>query len=218
MNRISIYGLLDPRTGDCFYVGKTKNKIEYRLQQHIVETSKNNYNKYKVIQDIINAGYKPVIKELLVVDDYFDSVLDCNVWEYYEMFCIKYVREELNQPLTNIAVGGNDLPLMTEDTKKKISINQTGIKNNFYGKRHSEETKNIIRDKVKVIYADAIKLREEKLLEMELIKDTLTKKERDLIARKKYKQSEKGIAERKRYKERKRLEKQNKKLVQAVCG
>lgn len=108
--KIIIYGLFDPRNGDCFYIGKTINDINYRLSQHL--RSKNwiqKINKHKInkIKQIENSGYNVVIKELLIFDDYFIPELDTNYWKYVEMYFIKFTKETLGEPLTNITKGGD---------------------------------------------------------------------------------------------------------------
>lgn len=50
----------------------------------------------------------------------------------------------------NIQEGGQACDIVREETRKKISIanskNRTGADNSFYGKKHTEETKNKMRD------------------------------------------------------------------------
>jgi len=60
---ISIYCLIDPRTGKPFYVGCTGGTIKNRLSAHITEIKTyHGYNlsdKQKLIASIIEAGLRP---------------------------------------------------------------------------------------------------------------------------------------------------------------
>lgn len=49
----------------------------------------------------------------------------------------------------NLSIDGRGKFLITEETRKKMSENNIGEKNNFYGKKHSDETRKIISDNAK---------------------------------------------------------------------
>ena len=105
-NKVIIYGLFDPRNGNCFYIGKTINGLQSRLQNHITNTY-GNIEKGYIINSILADGLRPVISDLLIIDDYNISQLDANYWEYVEMYFINYTRNVLGEPLTNVAKGGD---------------------------------------------------------------------------------------------------------------
>jgi hypothetical protein len=104
-NKVWIYGLFDPRTAECFYIGKTIKNLKVRLKSHINQNKGNNWKDRKIKQ-IITFGLKPIIAELLIIDDYYDPVLKKHFWEYVEMYYIQFTRDFLNEPLTNLKKGG----------------------------------------------------------------------------------------------------------------
>lgn len=57
-----IYVLIDPRDGIIKYVGKTVQKLKYRLTQHITEKSNNKRKTW--IKSLKNKGLLPIIEEL----------------------------------------------------------------------------------------------------------------------------------------------------------
>lgn len=70
--RYKIYCLIDPRTNNPFYVGATSVGEKKRLSIHINDDfgyCKTGYGKerYRFIQEIISAGYKPLISVLTQV-------------------------------------------------------------------------------------------------------------------------------------------------------
>lgn len=62
----------------------------------------------KVIRNIISNNLKPLIVELVVLEDYYIDSLGYNLWEHFEKLIINLVRDKYNEPLTNIADGGQD--------------------------------------------------------------------------------------------------------------
>jgi DNA polymerase IIIc chi subunit len=106
MSKVIIYGLFNPITAECFYIGKTVQPLKARLRQHIEDDSVNGV-KGQLIKSIINAGKKPIIKELITIDDYYIDGLEANLWQYVEMYFIKHTREVLGESLTNVDKGGN---------------------------------------------------------------------------------------------------------------
>jgi len=171
-----IYGLIDPLTGECRYVGKADN-VQIRFNRHmqpkqlLSSTHKNSW-----LKTLVSAGLKP---ELVI----FDKVLKSE-WEAHEKWWIAYFRY-IGADLTNGTSGGDGCRLLGKqnamygrkgedhpsygkprdpETVKKIRkaltgkarVNmskaakdrvgamgkaQTGDLNPFYGKEHSDETK-----------------------------------------------------------------------------
>jgi len=89
-----IYGLFDPRTGECFYVGKANNPSK-RFAEHLSCTK--NAKKYRWIQSIVDAGYQPELRTL--------EVLPYAEWEASEIRWIYQMTRE-GHPLTNQTPGG----------------------------------------------------------------------------------------------------------------
>ena len=105
MDKVIIYGLFDPRTGECFYIGKTSVSLKDRLYQHIYCKS-NNLHKINKIKQILSCGLQPRIAELLTFDDYYDEVLQRYFHEFVEMYFIQYAKDTLHCPLVNLSKGG----------------------------------------------------------------------------------------------------------------
>ncbi len=113
---IIIYTLRDPFDNQIRYVGKTKNKLKHRLNQHCCKQNlQNKSHSIHWIKTILNLGVKPIIEEL-------DSVDEAN-WEFFE----KYWIEQLIQwgfNLTNLTIGGESGCLgykHSESAKSRIS-------------------------------------------------------------------------------------------------
>ena len=95
----SIYGLIDPRTNELRYVGKTSRGLSERLRAHI--TRRNLHNKRhssRWISGVILSGTKPEIFEI-------EKVPDGWCWKEAESFWIEYFKS-IGCRLTNISGGG----------------------------------------------------------------------------------------------------------------
>ena len=128
--QITIYGLFDPRTDECFYIGKAVN-IKKRIIQHFSKDINDpNLHKKRKIQQIKNDGLDPVVKEIYKFKNYTDITLKedgvpFRWWEYVEIFYINYYKEVLKQPLTNISKGGgggSNLKAISQFTKEGTFI------------------------------------------------------------------------------------------------
>lgn len=118
MKQIKIYGLSSSESPDNIrYIGKTINKLKNRLQRHLSDYKHENTYKSRWIKKEIKKGNKIIIKEIFLVP--FDE--DWAKWE------IHYISEykNLGYKLTNTTTGGDGLH---------------GEGNPFYGKKHSKET------------------------------------------------------------------------------
>jgi hypothetical protein len=65
----TIYGLYDPRTNVCRYVGKTAANLNERLRGHIRDAKrrKHSVRRFSWVLSLLAAGVEPVIKELEIV-------------------------------------------------------------------------------------------------------------------------------------------------------
>lgn len=59
---------------------------------------------------------------------------------------VKMSELETKQKISNAKKGINFNPPISEETRKKLSARRKGNKNHFFGKKHSEETKNKLRE------------------------------------------------------------------------
>ena len=70
---VKIYCLLDPFSGLPFYVGATRNKLEFRLNSHVAGRKVIQYvpgkttDRHNLIKSIVERGEMPLISCLLVV-------------------------------------------------------------------------------------------------------------------------------------------------------
>ena len=90
-----IYGLYD-ENDNLRYVGKTKFKLDKRLNEHIYSAPKFKNHKDNWINSMTSRGLSPVIKELATTND------DGNLYEIFYICLFK----SLGAHLTNIASGG----------------------------------------------------------------------------------------------------------------
>lgn len=92
-----IYGLIDPRTGECRYVGKANNP-ERRLRDHL--RTPFNTHKYAWLTNLLKAGLRPTIQIL--------EEVQTSVWQEAECFWIAYMKF-MGADLTNSTIGGDGL-------------------------------------------------------------------------------------------------------------
>ncbi len=139
---VYIYSLCDPRTGECRYVGKTKD-VENRVRSHVrdkVLSHKTNW-----IKSLIALGLRPLISVIETIENSNDED-----WQDRERFWISEMRR-LGCRLTNLDSGGRRGKSMSEETKKKLSevlskIEKTpewreNIRRSRIGSKASEEAK-----------------------------------------------------------------------------
>lgn len=129
MNKIYIYGLVDPETNQLRYIGKSKNP-ESRYRKHLQDSKKKITYKDKWIYHVLFKQKKP---ELIILDFTLNDD-----WEEIEKFYIAYFKF-IGAKLTNLTEGGDNPPsakgrVWTAEQLKRISENNKG-------KKRSEETK-----------------------------------------------------------------------------
>lgn len=130
-----IYFLIDPRTGDIRYVGKTTKKLTYRLMNgHMQDSSRT--HKTNWIKSLKKEGLLPEIK-LVKICENEDK---CN---YAEKFYIKLLgrADKSEGILVNATDGGEGTTgrVLSEETKRKIS---KGNKGKLLGRKLPENVKN----------------------------------------------------------------------------
>jgi hypothetical protein len=100
--RTVIYGLVDPRDGLIYYVGKTTNPSR-RVEGHLKETV--NKNRVAWIKDLVAHKLLPILIIL-------ETVPKDKTWEDTEIYWIAKGRA-LGWPLLNVSDGGNEPPRYT---------------------------------------------------------------------------------------------------------
>lgn len=126
MNIFYVYALIDLRTNLPFYIGKGNRN---RYSRHFNETKEttSNIQKFNKIQYLKSIGYEvPVVK-------LYENLDEETAYYIEEFFIWKYGRKNLDENgiLTNIDFGGRKRPrgyVMTAETKMKISLSNKGRK------------------------------------------------------------------------------------------
>lgn len=148
------------------YIGYTSKTLEERLLGHIrdYKYKKNNTHKTNWIGKVINEGYEveifliseaKTLDEILIlerenIDPIFDKLTNStNGGESSKTFSLD-VREKISKKLIEYYKNNPHYNLgrrykLTEEQKRKRNTCQSGENNPFYGKKHSEETKEKLR-------------------------------------------------------------------------
>lgn len=118
--QIMIYGLIDPVSRMCRYVGKTKKAIAVRLKQHIADARRYpNIPRFRWINGLRQAGYTPEAIELEAADD-------CS-WCEAEQFWIAYLRS-LGSPLLNCTSGGDGIHDFRHSDESKAKQSASAVR------------------------------------------------------------------------------------------
>jgi hypothetical protein len=125
---VSIYGLVDPRTNQLRYVGKTKKSLHKRLKNH-VQDARYGFKRHVCnwVGELLRLGLRP---EIFVIEEVAGD------WAEAERFWIAYFRS-IGAHLTNIAKGGQGDPGPEHFEKLRVL---------FKGRVFSEEHKRKIRE------------------------------------------------------------------------
>jgi group I intron endonuclease len=134
-SKVYIYGLTD-EYGIIRYVGKTINPNQ-RYSAHISSAKNKKTHKECWLYGLLIKGIKP---KMIILEECSEN------WHEREKYHIK-----MYYNLTNLTDGGDGVTgiKMSDETKKKMSEQKKGEKNNFFGKQHTLESKKIISDKNK---------------------------------------------------------------------
>lgn len=119
-HRTTIYGLVDPRTNELRYVGKSNN-VENRYISHLYEGAGGTH-KHNWVLNVQRSGHEP---ELIILE-----IVDRRFWKTAEMWWIEYFRF-LGARLTNTTKGGDGLTGMrhSKESRKKMS---DALKDRFF--------------------------------------------------------------------------------------
>lgn len=102
--RVCIYGLVDPRTNELRYVGKTATSLKRRLQRHLNQVARGDRGRHVLfwLASVIARGQSPIIFEI-------ESDLESANWMEAEQFWIAYFRS-IGARLCNLTAGGDGSP------------------------------------------------------------------------------------------------------------
>lgn len=123
-----IYGLVDPETLECRYIGKSIDPWE-RLKSHMNDKQKT--HKVHWLQSLKRRGLEPIIV-------LFEMSCGNEPWDLAERFWIKRARR-LGWPLTNSTDGGDGVQGLCEESRSRIATA-------WIGRKHSDETKQKLRE------------------------------------------------------------------------
>ncbi len=113
-----VYGLIDPNTTDCRYVGKTNNPKD-RFKKHIKDLREDYKSRW--IRTLLATEQVPIMVEL----ESFPTDAECQIGEKW---WIAYFRE-IGCPLTNATDGGDGASaghLVSAETRAKIGVANSG--------------------------------------------------------------------------------------------
>jgi len=116
---VFIYLLIDPRTSEPRYVGKTIDP-EQRLKDHCKEKGTNHKNHW--IASLLRNGLRPILE---IVETIRNS--DDTDWQAREVYWMEYFFK-VGAPLTNLDTGGIDGKRHSEESKRKMSLSRIGWK------------------------------------------------------------------------------------------
>lgn len=121
METVFIYVLIDPKSNQIRYVGKTTN-IKRRLRRHIGERFLHDSHKDRWIRKIVDSN---VLPEIEIIDE-----VDKSNWGYWEKFYISYFKS-IGCLLTNGTIGGDEPPSTkgrkhTVESRLKMSNTKKG--------------------------------------------------------------------------------------------
>lgn len=141
MKKVKIYVLIDSRTNEIRYVGKTIQKLNNRLSSHCSINENDLTHKSNWIRELKNNNLKPLIQLIEVVNE--------DVWEEREIYWIEYYSSLYK--LTNMDKGGKGSHKVKHETKLQKSITSKKMwENPEYREKmklvmkdsHSDESKN----------------------------------------------------------------------------
>lgn len=115
-----IYAIIDPRDNECRYVGKTSQKLKYRIHSHKRTSEKNHRANW--IKSICSDGFDPIFIVL-------EELPYEQGWVEAEQFWISYFKF-LGARLTNQTIGGEGCSGVkrSEATKEKYRANANSPK------------------------------------------------------------------------------------------
>ena len=139
-----IYSLSDPRTNEVRYVGKTKYADLYKRKKgHINHTIEGRVNHRTAwIQSLLKENLTPTIELIDIVPD--------EEWQFWEVYWISQIKS-WGFNLVNGDNGGLGGHRFSIETLAEMSRSRKGNPGFFKGRKHTEESKQKIREALKKI-------------------------------------------------------------------
>jgi len=138
---VKIYILRDPLSNEIRYVGKTKGNLRTRLANHISDKRSNHRTCW--LKKLKSLNLLPIMEVIDKTDDFKKS-------SELEIYYIKKYKEE-GCDLVNSTEGGEGTlgRIVSQEQRntqsEKLKGKMKGETNPFYGKKHSSETKEKMR-------------------------------------------------------------------------
>lgn len=133
-----IYQHLNTINGKC-YIGQTTKSIEERWEQHLKESL---YGSSCIFHKAIRKYSENIFEHKILCEIYRDTPEQLKeVLDYYECYYIQYY-DSYNSGYNMTLGGGGSLGYkFSQEARQKQSEIQQGESNSFYGKHHSDESK-----------------------------------------------------------------------------
>lgn len=122
--RAFIYGLVDPRTNEVRYIGKTQQSPNIRLRAHMLDRS--NCHRVHWLRELAALGLEPDIVLLEAIEGAWP-------WQESERYWIAHGRK-VGWRLTNNTSGGDGVSDLPPESRERI-------RQAWIGRKHSAETR-----------------------------------------------------------------------------
>ena len=139
-----VYLLSCPDTNEPKYIGKTKFTIQERIKSHITESKNKSKNNKRLawIRSLLYKNKYPNYEILELCDEF-----NVNFWEKHYISLYR----SWGFQLKNSTDGGDGHTNMSQENRNKLSDackKLVGEKNHFYGKKHSDDTKKFLSERI----------------------------------------------------------------------
>jgi len=125
---IHIYILIDPRTDEIRYVGKTEQSINARINGHMQDNTP--CHRVHWLNELKREGLKPRAA-ILVTIDLFEP-FDENTWKIEEKYWIRKLKQ-MGARLTNNTIGGDGVVGLPAEARQRMRLT-------WLGRKHKPET------------------------------------------------------------------------------
>jgi group I intron endonuclease len=125
---VKIYSLIDPRSKQIRYIGKTIKSLNTRLNCHIHDCKRHNHHNSNWINSLLKQNLKPIIELIEEVEE--------NDWEFWEKYWIAQFKQ-WGFILNNLTDGGIGHIGFKKSKEAKIKISNSS-KGKLISKEHKE--------------------------------------------------------------------------------